>query len=204
MFIKINFLNKIMKKIYLGLLLAFMLAIVLVIALGSKPGEGDRAEIVSITGNTISDISGDKILVDLGNSFLEFEGYKPTGSHIGTFERIQAYVYIDKGKVVGVEGIAQVASVKTDSGAVDKHLQNDDFFNADLYPEIKFTSTDVDMKDNEITGILEFHGYSNEITFPIEFSDGKVSGEFYLDTTPFNFKFTGVNKEVRIKFNFSY
>ena len=81
-------------------------------------------------------------------------------------------------------------------------FESEDFFDVKRYPEIKFTSTKIDYDNSEVSGILEFHGQKKEITFPVEIRDNEILGEFYLDTTPFKFKFTGVNPEARIKFNF--
>ena len=55
-----------------------------------------------------------------------------------------------------------------------------------------------------MTGNLLFRGVEKELTVPVTMSDNQISTEFFLDTTPFNLKYTGVNKEVRIKFDFQW
>ena len=72
-----------------------------------------------------------------------------------------------------------------------------------MYPEITFTSSQVDATSGEITGMLDFHGVEHEVTFPATITDTTITADFVLDTTPFNIKYTGVNKEVRIAFEFS-
>lgn len=197
-----------MLKIFMKRILVFLIGL-LVIGMvawgiaGYNHSKGDSAQISDLTGNVIADFKGDKTIIS-DNSPLEFEGYKVGGSHVGTFEDVNAYVYLNRGKITGIEGIAKVGSIKTDNSRVDSHLQTEDFFDAEKYPEIKFTSTKIDYDNSEISGILEFHGESKEITFPVKFSGDSISGEFYLDTTPFKFKFTGVNPDVRIKFDFVY
>jgi polyisoprenoid-binding protein YceI len=169
---------------------------------GYRHSQGVDAKVSDLTGEVISDFSGDKVIVKTEESLLEFQGYKVGGSHIGTFNDWEGSVYTKRGKIVGVEGIAKIDSIKTDNTKVDLHLQSEDFFDAEKYPEIKFISTQIDYDNSEVSGILEFHGEKKEITFPVEIRDNEISGEFYLDTTPFKFKFTGVNPEVRIKFKF--
>ncbi len=193
-----------MKKRYVSLIIIAVLILAVWGVVGYSHASGESAKVSDLTGNVISNFEGDKREVIMESSYLEFEGYKVGGSHVGTFEDMEANVYVEGGKVKGIEGVAQVSSVKTDTAAVDKHLQNDDFFDVEKYPEIKFTSTNVDYENSEITGILEFHGESKEITFPAEFSQSGILADFYLDSKPFNFKFTGVNPEVRIKFAFNY
>ena len=41
-----------------------------------------------------------------------------------------------------------------------------------------------------------------KVNFPAIITPEGISAEFFLDTTPFNFKYVGINPEVRIKFNF--
>lgn len=64
------------------------------------------------------------------------------------------------------------ASVDTNSQGRDDHLRSPDFFNVPQYPTIAFASTSVKKKDAttyEVTGDLEYHGKTNEVTFDAEF-----------------------------------
>jgi len=147
-------------------------------------------------------LNGEKVLISNENSEFEFEGYAVGKSHIGTFDEWQGYAYINQNELEGIEGIVQANSVNTGISGLDSHLQNEDFFEVETYPEIKFTS--ISISENEMTGNLLFRGVEKEITFPITKTDNSVAAEFFLDTTPFNFKYTAINEEVRIKFNFVY
>ncbi len=205
MFINPNFLNKIMKKIYVGLLLAFMLALVLVFAFGSEnPQESEIAGDNTLTGNSISDLSGNQVMINKQQSTFEFIGGKIVGkAHPGTFQEWEGYVYIDNEEVVGIQGIAQVSSVKTDSSSLDKHLQRDDFFNSEMYPEIKFTSTSVDSENKQIKGVLEMAGKSKELVVPVEFDGESISGKFSFSADEF-FKYDALITEIEINFDFVY
>lgn len=190
-----------MKKGFVSLI---VIAVLLLVSWGIFGGHG-KVNNSGLSGNVVSDFSGDQKIIDVGDSFFEFTGGKAIGkSHIGTFEDWEGSVYLEEGSISGIEGVAQVSSVKTDTNAVDKHLQTGDFFDVDNYPEIKFTSTNINYEDSEITGILEIHGISNEIIFPVVFEEGSVSGEFSLDANMFNFKFDALITEIGIKFNFVY
>jgi polyisoprenoid-binding protein YceI len=165
-----------------------------------RTGDGSRAEILELTGNVISDFEKDATLVNDG--VFEFEGYAVGKSHVGTFSNWEGYLIEDSGGITGIGGSVQANSVTTGIGKLDTHLKSDDFFDVEKYPEIKFASTEIDSAKGEITGNLEFRGVIKKINFPASIDENSISAEFFLDTGPFNFKYIGVNKEVRIKFEF--
>ena len=70
--------------------------------------------------------------------------------------------------------IIKTASINTDNEDRDKHLRNEDFFNADKYPEITFNSRSfkkVNDKNYKITGNLSMHGIVKPVVF-----DAKLKG----------------------------
>lgn len=162
-------------------------------------GPGDEASISEISGNAVN-YAGDKIVpVDQSNSFFEFEGYAVGKSHIGTFDDWSGNLIYYNGEIIGADGMINVVSVNTGIDKLDNHLKNDDFFDVEKYPEIKFVSTG--LEDGIMTGELDFRGVKKEISFPIVIDNG-ISADFFLDVTSFEFKNTGVNKDVRISFRF--
>lgn len=67
-----------------------------------------------------------------------------------------------------IDARVEVASVNTDNVTRDKHLKQDDFFNADKYPQMVFKSTSFKRNsDTEyvITGNLTIRDVTKEITF---------------------------------------
>ena len=63
------------------------------------------------------------------------------------------------------------ASIDTDDAGRDKHLQADDFFNAEKYPTITFTSTSFKPLGNnkyELTGDLTVRDITKPITFEVK------------------------------------
>jgi|GEM_PF-3172645 len=195
------------KNIILGfffLLLAF--AIVGIVINGKIKTGGDRADVSAISGSTIVDIEGERLLVDKEKSLFEFEGYALAGtkSHVGTFDEWTGNLIIENDEIVGFEGTINPASVNTGIERLDSDLKSDNFFDVEKFGEIKFISDNIDLENRTLSGQLTFRGVVKEISFPIEISENgnEISGEFFLDVTPFGFKYTGITDEVRIKFNF--
>jgi hypothetical protein len=163
-------------------------------------GSGDEASISEISGKVINNIEGERILVDSSNSNFEFEGYAIGKSHVGTFEDFSGSLILNEGVIVGAEGIIFVKSVNTGIVSLDNHLQSGDFFDAEIYPAIEFVSTN--LENDIMTGQIEFRGITKEINFPVVTDGTSLSANFFLDVTPFNFKYVGINKDVRLAFEF--
>ena len=72
-----------------------------------------------------------------------------------------------------LEGTAQVASIVAADENLTGHLQSPDFFDAERYPEIRFTATSIEVSGDEVTanGELTVKG----TTLPIELK-GEFSG----------------------------
>jgi polyisoprenoid-binding protein YceI len=63
-------------------------------------------------------------------------------------------------------GSVEVASVFTNEPQRDTHLRSPDFFDAEQYPSISFTSTRIEAVDATtftVTGKLTIHGVTNEV-----------------------------------------
>lgn len=136
--------------------------------------------------------------IDPAESSFEFEGYGVGKSHVGTFETMSGTVTYENGVIIAAEGIIDASSVKTDSGGLDNHLQNEDFFHVEEYPEIRFSSNE--MTDEAMVGTLTFHGVTREITIPLTERGERLSAEFMLSMKDYGIEYTGVNDEVRIAF----
>ena len=65
-----------------------------------------------------------------------------------------------------------VASIDTDNDDRDEHLRSRDFFDVNVYPTIRFTSSRVVRRGVDafaVTGVLTIRGISNEITLPVTY-----------------------------------
>jgi polyisoprenoid-binding protein YceI len=78
---------------------------------------------------------------------------------------------LEVGDEAHASGTIQVASVDTNQEQRDEHLRSADFFDAELYPEISFTSTSIEAVDEDtfkIVGDLTLHGVTNEVELEAE------------------------------------
>ena len=72
-----------------------------------------------------------------------------------------------------IEFTAEVASINTDNEKRDKHLQSDDFFNAEKFPQIKFTSKSfkkVDSKNYKLVGDLTMRDVTKEVELDVVYN----------------------------------
>jgi polyisoprenoid-binding protein YceI len=73
--------------------------------------------------------------------------------------------------ISSVELTARVASIDTGNNDRDEHLRSADFFDAQKFPTVTFTSSEVKAVDAdtlEVTGDLTLHGVTKRITIPVE------------------------------------
>jgi polyisoprenoid-binding protein YceI len=72
-----------------------------------------------------------------------------------------------------VEFSADVNSINTGSGDRDQHLKSSEFFDAEKYPKVLFTTTGYENVDHdgsyEMTGDLTMHGVTKPIKLSVEF-----------------------------------
>ncbi len=114
-------------------------------------------------------------IVDPTHSSIQFEvSHLAVSSVTGQFTSYSATVTSKKNDFNGAKITAtiQTASITTNNLERDKHLKDDDFFNAAEYPDIKFESTSfIEKEDNmySITGNLTMKGVTKPITLNAEF-----------------------------------
>jgi len=100
---------------------------------------------------------------------FESEGVKGT---VGGVEATLELNLSDLGSSV-IKGSAKTATLSTNSRVRDKHLQSGDFFDAENYPEMKFTSASVTKKGEEYfaKGSLTIKDVTKEVTFKMVMKD---------------------------------
>lgn len=114
-------------------------------------------------------------IVDPTHSSVQFEvSHLAVSSVTGQFTSYSATVTTKKNDFNGAKITAtiQTASITTNNLERDKHLKDDDFFNAAEYPEIKFVSKSFVEKDDNmytITGDLTMKGVTKTVTLQAEF-----------------------------------
>jgi polyisoprenoid-binding protein YceI len=180
-----------------------LLALIFIAGCTAPPSEIERASVgesqqqdTSVLSNADEEFKA----INPSLSLFEFEGYGPGKSHLGTFEIWDGFLIYQNNEIVGAYGSIDVSTVKTDSSGLDKHLLSSDFFDVELYPEIVIDSNTIN--NGIMTAELNFHGVIKDITFPVVLTENSISSEFVLSMEEFGISYTGVNDEVRIKFNF--
>jgi polyisoprenoid-binding protein YceI len=178
-----------------------LLAIFVLAGCTSPPEEIQRATIADENIENQVELNEDNIIpINPTTSTFEFEGYGPGKSHIGTFQIWDGFFIIENNEIVGAYGTIDPSTVKTDSGGLDNHLKGKDFFDVENYPEINIISKSIN--NNIMIAELDFHGVKKDISFPVEITENSISTEFILNMNDFGISYTGVNEEVRIKFEF--
>ena len=88
----------------------------------------------------------------------------------GHFDDFQATVMADgeNFKDANISFSAKIASINTKNKDRDAHLRSDDFFNAEKFPELKFTSKSFD--GEQLIGDLTIRDVTKEVTLNVDFN----------------------------------
>jgi polyisoprenoid-binding protein YceI len=92
----------------------------------------------------------------------------------GNFDDFEAQVATenDDFKQADFRFSAKTASINTKNEDRDTHLKSDDFFNAEQYPELKFTSKSFD--GHTLVGDLSIRDVTKEVELAVDFNDVAV------------------------------
>lgn len=147
---------------------------------------------------------------------VEFVGSKVTGSHDGGFKTVSGSVIVPDGDLsqAQINVNIDMTSLWSDKDKLTKHLNSEDFFEVDTYPETTFTSTSITASGEGflVDGNLTLHGVTKGISFPAEISLSDdattlyASAEFWLNRMDFGIAFKGksddlIRPEVVLRFN---
>jgi polyisoprenoid-binding protein YceI len=120
--------------------------------------------------------AADKYVMDADHTnVLFFVNHLGFSTVIGRFGDVQGSFVFDQ-EDVSKSSIAvtiKTASVDTDVAALDDHLRGTDFFDAEKFPDITFTSSGINKtgeKTAEITGELDMHGVTKPVTLNVTFN----------------------------------
>lgn len=80
-----------------------------------------------------------------------------------------------------------VESINTGNAMQNKHAKSNDWFDADKYPKIKFTSSKIEKTDNgyKAIGSLEMHGTKKDFTVPFTFKNSVFNATFNVNRNDF-------------------
>jgi len=88
----------------------------------------------------------------------------------GNFDKFSGSIEFDEKTktVTAITGNIDVTTINTDNAKRDKHLQKDDFFGTEMYPEASFKLTSI--KDDMAYGMLTIKDITKEVAFDYSFN----------------------------------
>jgi polyisoprenoid-binding protein YceI len=127
------------------------------------------------TTTDLNQLTGDYTL-DVAHSRLGFVARHAMVTKVrGAFNEFDGTAHIDGSDPSRstVNIVIKTASVDTRNAQRDGHLRTNDFFEIETYPEIVFTSTAIEQKDEttfQVTGDLQIKDVTRPVTFDLEFT----------------------------------
>jgi polyisoprenoid-binding protein YceI len=154
-----------------------------------------------------SDTAGTTYAFSEANSSIDFVGAKVTRKHdgkFGTFKGTIQNVDNDPTKSSAMVEI-DTASLSSDDPKLTKHLKSPDFFDVDKFPKATFKTTSIKPggeagATHTITGNLELHGVTKQVTFPAKIKSGpdsvQVEAEFAINRKDFGIVYPGMANDL--------
>ncbi|CAN5556383.1 YceI family protein [soil metagenome] len=133
--------------------------------------------------------------IDASHSLAEFSvRHMMVSTTRGQFQNVSGTLTLDEGDLTTakVEATIEVKSLSTRDEKRDGHLLSADFFDADNFPTIIFTSTSVAKKGDDyiVTGDLTIHGTTRSVELKTEFNG--------FNTTPWGGRVVGFSADTEI------
>jgi polyisoprenoid-binding protein YceI len=104
--------------------------------------------------------------LDPVHSRVDFEVSYLAGTFKGHFNEIAAELTVDDERAT-LEGTTKVASIDVNEENLSAHLQSPDFFDAEQYPELRFTAEDIRLDGDDqlsVDGKLTIKGVAQPVT----------------------------------------
>lgn len=148
-------------------------------------------------------------------SQVEWNASKVTRAHDGAFPDVEGTITLVDGapESSSVEVRIDTTTLTSDTDQLTTHLKSADFFDVEQYPEASFRSTQITPQGDgtyQVTGVLEMHGQSKEITFPatieVEGDTVRTQAEFSIDRSDWGIDYKGaaddlIRNEVLLRFD---
>jgi polyisoprenoid-binding protein YceI len=106
---------------------------------------------------------------DVAHSNMGFKvSHKAISNTIGDFRDFDLVVTTpnDNFEDAKIKMVIETASINTANSSRDEHLRSEDFFDAERYPQIIFTSSSITTKNDntyDVKGTLNMHGVEKEL-----------------------------------------
>lgn len=174
-----------------------------VVACKDKAKEANTSEAEAAT---VAESTSAKYLVNIGESTIEWKGFKPTGTHNGTVNIESGTFATNDGRVQSGTFLIDMTSISSTDlegkmkANLDNHLKGTvegkegDFFNVTKFPSAAFEVTGTSKMaggKTELSGNLTIKGVKNNVSFPVTITNSSdemmiVSDSFTIDRTKWN------------------
>ncbi len=188
----------------------------------AKEAETKEAEDVAV-----AKVTTEEFKADIAKSVINWEGFKPGGSHYGTINLAEGTVQVKDDEIksgsfiINMDSIVVTDIPADDDGNADLtgHLKADDFFGVETYPTAKFEITGIETKEGKtmLSGNLTMKNITNNVSIPVSTSvNGNAmtltSEPFTIDRTKWNIKYKSksifgdlgdkfINDDIELKVN---
>jgi len=163
-----------------------------IIALGFEiVGFKNKAEVATTT-NTVT------YFANVETSTIEWQGFKPTGSHKGTINLESGSLTVKNGNILNGAFIFDMSSIKESkaNAKLEGHLKSAAFFDVKKFPNARFEITGLEEKDGNtmLSGSLKLKDITHPISFPVTVTHQNdaltlTSDVFTIDRSKWNIKY---------------
>lgn len=176
----------------------------LVVSLNSCKDKAKEASTKEAETVAKTEAAAEKYTANVGESTIEWKGFKPTGTHNGTINIESGVFNVVDGKINSGTFLIDMGSIEVlDIPKDDKynakltgHLKSDDFFHVEKHPSAAFEITGLSEANGKtmLSGNLTLKETKNNVTFPVTVShtDGALtltSEPFTIDRSKWNVKY---------------
>lgn len=151
-----------------------------------------------MTATSFSATAADSYTIDPRHTFPSFEiNHLGFSIQRGRFDHTSGKVMLDPKSISGgnIDVSIETASISTGLTELEEHLRGKDFFDAERFPQIKFTSTKLTFDKEQlryVDGNLTLHGITKAVHLKVD--------HFYCGLNPIALKnVCGVNAMTAIK-----
>ena len=159
-----------MKK---SILTIFTIALVSLVVVGCK-NKVEETTKSNVETAMVTKQDAVKYSVTIEESTIEWQGFKPTGSHSGTISIKEGTFNINEGNIQSGTFSIDMSSIKESKGSarLEGHLKSADFFDVEKFPTANFEITGLTEVDGNhvLSGNLTIKDKTNNISFPVNFS----------------------------------